>query len=186
MGVNERIALVSALISAVSLVVAGFSWWNAKRVAERADLSDRVKVFVELRAGFHDIRKNLRRLELDGAELPTPDTPNWDTHELYWHHAFTEWYVTTKLHPEMRRLWDEFFSLALQETLTTHRPLRYVAWSMVEQRRPVFGVHHAEFRSELERLNHGALGDGSFRPPVAAVRAHRQAVAQSSSEATTA
>ncbi len=165
MQTSDQIALVSALISGISLIVAGFSWWTARRADERAELSERVKVFVDLRAGWHDIRKELRRQQLEGAELPDPASPGWETHERYWQHAFTEWYVTTRLHPELRRLWEEYFAVAIQRALRTHLPLRYAAWILVDQGRTMFGAFHDEFRAELERLNGGALDGGGFAIP---------------------
>ena len=165
MDLSHNVALASGLISVISLIIAGLSWRTARRAAKQSELAERVKIFVDLRSGWHDIRKDLRRQQLDGSELPNPQSVNWDSHELYWQHAFTEWYITTKLHPELRQLWDEFFSIAIQKTLKTHRPLKYVAWVLVEQKRSVFGTYHNEFRSELERLNGGGLSENGFKLP---------------------
>jgi hypothetical protein len=165
MELRDAIALGAGLISAVSAGCALLSWRSARAAANRAALSERVKVFVDLRQRWYEIRKDLRRMKLDRNDLPQPKHENWDTHELYWQHAFTEWYVTTKLHPELAELWNGFFSLAIQNTLKTHPPLRYVAWVLVEQHWTVFSGQHDAFRAELERLNGDPLNDGTFTLP---------------------
>jgi hypothetical protein len=162
---RDVIAMVAAVISALSASFAYVSWKNATRAANRAVLSERVKVFVDLRQRWYEIRKDLRRMKLDCKELPQPEDENWDIHELYWQHSFNEWYVTTRLHSELAELWNAFFSLAIQNALKTHPPLRYVAWVLVEQQWTVFSGQHAAFRAELERLNGGPLNDGTFTLP---------------------
>ena len=92
METRDVIAMAAGIAALGSAVIACLSWRLATQAANRAALSERVKVFMDLRQRWTEIRKNLRRLKLDRNDLPRPNGETWDILELYWQHAFTEWY----------------------------------------------------------------------------------------------
>ena len=160
------ITFLSAAAALASAVIATLSRLSAERAAERAGLAERTRVFVDLRERWYEIRRQLKRQELDGTRLPDTKDEEWDVLELYWQHVFTEWYTTTKLHSELAPLWNDYFAHAVGKTLKQHLRLRYVAWCLVEQRWSAFGKYSEEFRGTLEVLNEGPLNTGeNFRLP---------------------
>ena len=94
-------ALFSTLTAIVALVV-------AIRSDRRSREALQVQTYMELRAGFLDIFRELGALDED------PDADEIEVRlarTAYWHHAWDEWYVAKGLAPqEFSGLWDDFFA----------------------------------------------------------------------------
>ena len=159
MSAANWIALVSGIGAVASAFIAYLSQRSAKMSADRSELALKAKIFIDLRERWQSIRKDLRRYELDGVQTLQPSDERWDIHELYWQHAFTEWYVTTHIYPEFSSLWHEFFSHVVCKTLRSHEPLRFVACYLLIEKKTTFGKFNEEFRATLEKLKGSPLSE---------------------------
>jgi len=134
---------VSLIFSACALIL---SW----RSDSRSQIAARAQLFMSLRTRFLKVLEDLP---------PEYSDPKWDASDplhreaanRYWHNAFDEWYVTTRLHAGlMRPLWDQFYSKAILAGLG-HNGLRKTLIEMRKQDRALAGLWK-EFRGVLDRL----------------------------------
>lgn len=142
-GASVATALFSTLTAIVALVV-------AIRSDRRSREALRVQIYMELRAGFLDIFRELGALDEDS---------NADEIEVkmartaYWHHAWDEWYVAKGLAPqEFSGLWDDFFAKAVMSGYR-HPALRKVLDELGRRRDTGFGAYAQDLIVELRRLD---------------------------------
>jgi hypothetical protein len=121
-------------------------------VAIRSDRRSRealkVQTYLQLRAGFLDIYRQLGRLDEEGEEGIEVKL----TRQAYWHHAWDEFYVATKLAPrEFSTLWDDFFRLAVKSGLG-HTALTKTLDDLASKKDVGFGAYAQELVSEVKAM----------------------------------
>lgn len=157
---SDWIAIVAAVISAGSLVVAMVSFRRAG-TAERRSLADaKTQAFLAFRSRFLTIKHDLPPRWDDDTWLPERNTDEWRRLETYWQNAFDEWFVPMRLNKEhLQDVWTLFFESAVRSGLS-HRALRYVAWCLCSSGE--FGEHNEAYRLLLDQLWGKAI-DADFK-----------------------
>jgi hypothetical protein len=134
--------VVTAVFSTLTAVIA---LALAIRSNRRSREALKVQTYLELRAGFLEIYRNLGRLtdvEADAVELQL-------TRQAYWHHAWDEWYIAKRLAPrEFSGLWDGFFEAAVRSGYR-HPALRATLDDLAENTEAGFGSYARELIEEL-------------------------------------
>jgi hypothetical protein len=134
--VSAIAAGASSAIALVAVFIALLAERRSRAVERRGAELQSAQVYLTLRTKFLEIFRDLGNLEQ--REPATPEEGR--AREAYWHHAYDEWLVATKLAPHaVPELWNVF----CEKTLT--------------------GVAHPALESSLEKLmNDPKAGFGAF------------------------
>lgn len=138
------------LIAGASLFVAISAFWLSWHADARGEIVVRTQLFLALRTRFLNVLEDLP------SQYADPDWQASDSEESasairYWHHAFDEWYITTRLNDKIaRQLWEQFYSKAVLAGLK-HNGLRKV---LIEKAKGGVGTTElwTDFLVELNRI----------------------------------
>lgn len=141
---------VTAFVALASLPLSALAAFISIRADARSKVAARSQVYLALRARFFEVHAQLPPGYADPDWRPTLKGERAAA-TRYWHHAFDEWYATTRLDPGLlRSLWQQYFSGAVISGLR-HNGLRAHLLESVALR----GEHDElwmSFVSEMERL----------------------------------
>ncbi|HSS76708.1 MAG TPA: hypothetical protein VLV54_08170 [Thermoanaerobaculia bacterium] len=156
MGLLAIIIAAAGSIGALAAVIMAYlAWSTAEDVA-------RVQVFLDLRKSYFTIFAQMDKRFHDSSWDPRAETDRtaMQTLEQYWLHAFTEWFVTTKLNKgKFSDIWREFYKKAILGGLR-NKPLRITICEMLYgSRSTTFSGRHEEFAAVIERLYVSEFGN---------------------------
>jgi hypothetical protein len=135
------IAGASAVAAFASLAVAYTTQRSAREVAL-------VQVHLALRTRFLEI---YRQLPL--ADDCSPADGN--ASQAYWHNAYDEWFITTQLTTQFKKLWTDFYSTAIAAGFQ-HDVLEAELAFLLQQQEG-FATYAGKFVDELETMVHRNL-----------------------------
>jgi hypothetical protein len=141
------IAISSVVVALASL----FASIQSQRRAERVAI---VETHLALRGRFIDLYQHL--------ELEPDRNPARAAAQAYWANAYDEWFITTRLTPEFKRLWIKFYGQAIVAGLAhpvLEQELRHLL-GMQEG----FGLYADDFVEDLEELAGKQLREQRDRP----------------------
>jgi hypothetical protein len=146
-------AFFSTSTAVVALVV-------AMRSDRRSREALKVQTYLQLRAGFLDIYRQLGKLDDaadEGIEVKL-------TRQAYWHHAWDEFYVARRLAPrEFSILWDDFFRLAVKSGLG-HAALMNTLDELAREKDVGFGAYAQELVAEVKAMEQELQGTRAAGP----------------------
>jgi hypothetical protein len=121
MGVNADV--LTALAAILALPISLFAAYLSNRADARSKVAARTQVYLALRERFFHVHSQLPEAYSDPSWYPELKSDRAAA-TRYWHHAFDEWYVTTRLDPALLRdLWMQYFKGAISSGLR-HKGLR--------------------------------------------------------------
>ena len=149
---TEQLATIAAVASAVATVPACLVSYFALRRERFASEAD---AFLKLRDRYHEITLQFSPEFEAGARL-VRGTKDWQVVQRYWLQAFDEWFVTQRLNPQYRGLWNSFYRDALRSALGSEQ-FQEVLVDMF-RRKISFGERREEFLTVLQGLGFKNLG----------------------------
>ena len=132
----------TTVIAVASVVVAFASLFASLQSQRRAERVALVETHLELRGRFLEIYQHL--------DFEPDRNPARAAAQAYWLNAYDEWFITNRLTPEFKRLWNKFYGRAIIAGLAhpvLEQELRHLL-GMHEG----FGMYADEFVQDLEVL----------------------------------
>ncbi len=137
-------AVASSTTALVAVVIAVLAERRSRAAERRGSELLTVQAYLTLRTGFLEIFR-----ELGNVNEPEPATPEERrAREAYWHHAYDEWLVGTKLAPHaLPELWNVFHEKII--TGAAHPALEFSLRKLMEDPAAGFGAFASEFVEAL-------------------------------------
>jgi len=114
---------ITAVGAIAALPVSIAATYISMRADARSKVAAKTQVYLALRSRFIEVHEQLPASYSDQGWRPVTEAEKGAV-ARYWHHAFDEWYITTRLdHALLSSLWRDFFSGAVLSGLG-HNGLR--------------------------------------------------------------
>ena len=140
MNANSWVEITTVVTGFFATMTAAIGLVVALRSDRRSREALKVQTYLQLRAVFLDIFRELGRLEDAGDEGLAIKLAR----QAYWHHTWDEWYVAKRLAPhEFASLWDDFFAEAVRSGIE-HDALWATLEDLARDRKAGFGAYAQE------------------------------------------